>query len=220
MARQKQYLISADSPMLQQYAYLTEAMADPSRNTLVLSTDPEVVKSLDADIIIEIIAVAEHFPIVLNKLLFGIEVSFRQTAGSEVYLSDREWKASKIHYRWFRQICESLPFAFFFLQDYEARFYSMTGDFLYEGNVDVREEEGRSRPLIGFSEEQSEMILYRVFYGCVYFMHYCSGTEIDPQPAIEATIAEFDMNFTFEQVKQEFREQKDQGMVFRLGPAE
>jgi hypothetical protein len=43
---------------------------------------------------------------------------------------------------------------------------------------------------------------------------------VDPQPAIEATIAEFDMNFTFEQVKQEFREQKDQGMVFRLGPAE
>jgi hypothetical protein len=139
-------------------------MADPSRNTLVLSTDPEVVESLDADILIEIIAVAEHFPVVLNKLLFGIEVSFRQTAGSEVYLSDQEWKASKIHYRWFRQICESLPFAFFFLQDYEARFYSMTGDFLYEGNVDVREEKGRAVR----SDSLPRILWLRLFYALLF----------------------------------------------------
>jgi hypothetical protein len=218
MNPKKQHLIPPNSPLLAQYDYLVEAMTDPTRNTLVLSTDPEVVESLDVDTLIEIIAVAEHFPIVLNKLLFAIEIQFRRVAGGEAYLQPGEWKASKGHYRWFRQVGEALPFSFFFLQDYEARFYCITGDYLYEGEVDIREEEGRTRPLISFSESQSQAILYRVFFGCVYFMHYCYGTEVDPQPAIEAAIAEFDMDFSFEQVSKEYRAQMDQGMVFRLGP--
>ncbi|MES2731035.1 MAG: hypothetical protein V4714_04775 [Bacteroidota bacterium] len=220
MAKPKQFLVEKDDPLLEHYAYLIEAMLDPSRHTLVLATDPDVVERLEIETIIEIIAVAEHYPVVLNKILFGIDVQFRQFNNGDLYLSEMEWKSGKVYYRWFWQICHSLPFAFFFMMDYEARFYCIAGDFLYEGDVEIQEEEGRSKPTVGFTEAQSEVILYRVFFGCVYFMHYCFGTKIDPQPAVEAIIAEFNMEFSFEQVRKEYRKQRAQGMIFRLGKDE
>ena len=220
MARPKHYLIAADNPLLQQYQPLFEHFKKPDMHTLVLSVDPDVVDDLYVNLLVELIAAAEYDEVVLEKLLFSIHFDFKQVADSELYYQETEWKSSTKHYQWFYQINQVISFAFFFLQDYDSRFYCIAGDFLAEGNIEIKHDEGSKRPLISFDTEQAEQIMLRVFWGCVYFMHYCFGTRVDPQPAIEAIIAEYNMEFTFDHVRKEYRKQRAKGYVFRLGTSD
>ncbi|MHB8260500.1 MAG: hypothetical protein ACYDCN_03550 [Bacteroidia bacterium] len=211
------YLVNKTSPLIERYKDLA-AMFENNKTfkTLVLDINPDVVSSLDNGLITELMVALQHYPHILEQLVFSFEFKFAQIADSELYFQESDWKTDKAYYRWFNKLSDS-PAAIFFIHDQDARLYTLAGDLLADGKCTAQRNEGEKRSTIGFGAKEIELLCGRLFESCWFFHLYCHGSGFDPKPVIEAILAEFDLPISYQDIRKQYLKDVINGIEFRVG---
>lgn len=183
---------------------------------LLIDINPDIIEERHTLMLNEIILLAEYNKEWIDQLLFSVEFKFRKIKDSELYYQHGEWQSDKEIQRWLRRNGESLPFTCFFLTDWEARFYSIIGDFIADGEASIRKIDELH---VNFSIEKDgkNLIDNRVGLACQLFMYFCHETDFDPKQAIEAILAEFRTWYGYDKVKEQFEMDMKKGVKYRAG---
>jgi len=208
------FMFPANSEIVKKYSQVLKMLKKPDMHTISIDVSPEVVTDLQMDLIPELIGAAQHHPALLDKFLFCIDIKFSEVENSTLYVHEMEWKSNVKYYQWFRFLGECIPFAFFFLNDMEARLYTIAGDLLAEGGQELNEKGSR----MYFTEKQSNTIHNRAVMACIAFMQYCAPPAFDAKIMIEALIADMHFEFEYEDIKADYERLTKQGMRARVVP--
>jgi hypothetical protein len=210
------FLVKPGDPVIEKYRETFENTAEKPDNNLVLTVGPDVVRDLDLGMMHELLLALQHYPGVIEQLVFGIDFNFLMMEDLDIKLNEMEWKTQPAYYRWFNKMGES-PAAIFFIKDSDARFYSLAGDMMADGKIKSRKEPGNNKYISLIPDEgQLKIIFDRFYHGCWFFLMYCHGSGFDPKIYIEALIAEYDMPFSYKDVKEKYKEDVEKGIEFRV----
>jgi len=208
--QQPLYLLPPSDSLITDFASNYGMLADPANHTVTISVPKEVVLEGETGMIHELILALQHYPGLLEKLLFSIDLSFRTEYGTE--MPEEEWKGIEVPVRWVHSFI-ALPCVYFFLKDHDARSYVLMGDLVFDGKVTPSAE----GDYVKVEGEALEILAERVFNICVFFMLYCHNTGFDPSATIEQTLTEMDLPFalTLKDIRTEYEEQIRQGVQIR-----
>lgn len=204
------YLIDPADTQVNEFRHGYGLMASSDRHTMVISVTMEVVRNGEVGLIQKLIMQLQHFPKMIEKWIFAIKTKFLNQ--DSIPMQDSDWKGVDVPMSWFRKM-STLPCTIFFLEDHDARGYAIMGDLLAVKKLKV---EGTRK--IAIEGENLELICNRLFEACWFFHLYCHNTGFDPQPAIEALLAEFDLPVTYEQVKEEYESSVKKGIQLKMVP--
>ncbi|MCF8258875.1 MAG: hypothetical protein K9J06_15070 [Flavobacteriales bacterium] len=204
------YLLPPSDSLITDFASNYGMLADPANHTVTFSVPKEVVLEGDTGMIHELILTLQHYPGLLEKLLFSIDLTFLTEYDTEI--PEEEWKGIEVPVRWVHSFI-SLPCVYFFLKDHDVRSYFLMGDMVFDGKV-TPSSEGDHVKVEG---EALETLADRVFNICVFFMLYCHNTGFDPSETIQRTLTELDLPFalTLNDIRTEYEKQIRDGVEIR-----
>ena len=209
------YLIAPGDPVIEKYKPAFDAFGRDDMHTFTFTVDPEHVDTMQVAMLQEMIAALQHFPHRIDKWLFTVGFNFTQVAHSKLYYQKLDWKSNPKYYRWFCKM-GTFPLTIFFLNDSDARFYSLAGDFLADGKATVQHEPGKKTSLVGFEGEELKTICERLFTACWMLHIYCHGSSYNPRTFIEALLAEYGLPIEYEQVRKKYKEDVKTGIKLRI----
>ncbi len=183
------------------------AIAASGVHTVVINVDQEVVEKGDNTMISELLAGLQHYPKMIEKMIFAIKIEIVDYDG--IILPEDQWKGFPAPMNWYHKL-GSMPFALFFLEDHDARAYVLMGDLFADNRF---EGDGERIEIKG---ELLQEVTSRLFYTCYFFMVFCHNTGFEPRAYIEAILADFDFPLTYEQVKEKFDEDVPKGIYMRM----
>lgn len=213
-ARERLFMVKPDDPIIKKYKQTFDNVMTHPGDDLVLIVEPDVVRDLEVGMIHELLIALQHYPRVIDQLVFSIDFNFRMMEGLDIKLGEMEWKTQPAYYRWFHEIGKS-PIAIFFIKDNDARLYTLAGDMMADGKIKAKNESGEKYSTLIFNDHQIKVFTDRLFHNCWFFLMYCHGSGFDPRIYIDALIAEYDMPFSFEEVKKKYDEDISKGIDFR-----
>lgn len=210
IAEQPIYLVAPNDKLITQFAATYGLLADKTNNTLVINIPPEVVVQMQNAMVQEIIIALQHFPRLMEKMLFSIDFRFTNEFGGE--MEEADWKGMEPPVRWINGF-STLPATYFFLADHDVRSYFLMGDLVFDGKVKVEEDncakvEGEALDILG----------NRVFNTCWFFMLYCHNTGIDPTPHIQRMLDEMNLPITMESIREEYEDSIAKGIQLQMMP--
>jgi hypothetical protein len=208
------YLISPGDERIEDFREEFERFANILTDTIDVSVPQETVEENDAGYFQDMIVALQHYPLLIEKALFAVRIEFEKIPGSDLTLSEDEWKGIPEFMKWFRNL-NRLPIVLFFLQDHDARFYALMGDYSEDEKLKVEVFEDKKDQRVTVEGEMFQDISNRLFESCWFLLMYCHNTGFDPEPYIESVIADYNMTFTFEMVKKRFEEDITKGIQFR-----
>lgn len=215
--KKENYYIPKTNPeyegLMKRYTPLFEKCKDINLKKLNLVTNPDVIEFKQTDKLNEIVLIAEHNREWIELILFTIDFKIQQIKDSELYYGIEDYVTNEKISTWLRKLGETIPFTLFFLRDWEARYATMAGDFIFKKTPKLITEDGRA--LIETSKEEQSLINQRLGQACTLFMHYCHGTGFDPKQAIEAVLAEFNAPYDYSKVEEVFNDELKKGRLPR-----
>lgn len=213
------YLIPKQHPdfasLMEKYQIFFKAIEDTGGKKIAINIPADVVEAKSNSMWGEMIALAEHSSKWIQLLMFGIELRFYKDQSEKISYKNGEWQADTNIQRWLRNLGEALPFSFFFLNQWEARLYTVIGDLIKEPDR-MEKIVDEDYATFQFDKEQQNTIDYRVGIGCQLFMHYCNGTGYDPKPVIEAILAEFQIPFEYDVILKQFEKDIRENAQYRV----
>ena len=221
------FFTDRDDPQLAPYHDLIGQFREMGGRVLNLQVPPETVRSGDVNMIQFIVLAAQHHPDVLDRLLFGIKYAFEEEAPliPGAMATESTWKADAAVQRWLARINELLPWGVYFAQDHDVRFHMLFGDILHRDReaLDIRVIKDGRENLVGMSGDQAREFFDRIIKASVFLLHFCRPAGLVPQPAIEALLAEFDVEehvgWTYERIEAHFEAEVARGFQMRATPA-
>ncbi len=213
------YLIPKNHPdlegLMKKYKNFFQAIEDTSGKKIVLDIQPAIIKIKSNSMWGEIISVAEHSAKWIQLLMFAIEFNFYKDESATTIYKNGEWQAEKEISLWLRRLGEGIPFSFLFLKQWDARLHTIIGDMINQPSK-IEKIVAEDYATYEFNKEQQNIIDSRIGIGCQLFMHYCSGTDYDPKPVIEAILAEFQIPYGYDVILKEFQKDIRENAQYRV----
>jgi hypothetical protein len=208
------YLVPATDPMIKSWepAFL---QLEKGNLDLAFNVNPTAVSGDEVASIQQMVIALQHYPHLIEKMLFAIVIHFRLVDDVEIQLSEDEWKTNPQVYRWFQQM-HQLPLMIFFIKDHDARFYTLMGDVFAEGGLDYQMDADGNAIGVAFNEEQMQTFAQRIYWSCYSFMLYCHGTGFNPDRYVDALIADYDMPFSVADIRKECEANIEKGAAARV----
>jgi len=203
------YLVAPDDETVDGFASTYGMLAHKANNKLSISVPTEVVKQGENVMVQEIVMALQHFPHLMEKMLFSIDFTFVNEFGGE--LGEDDWKGIEQPVRWFNGM-SSLPCTYFFLADRDARHYFLMGDLVFDGKVKPTED----GEMVGLEGEALDMLANRVFNVGCFFMLYCHNTGIDPTPHVQRMLDEMQLPISVDDIRKEFETSIANGIELRV----
>ena len=214
------YFFLPGSEKLKMYEGLIKSFCNPEIHTGYLSVPVSAVEAGDQCGLAEIVMTLQHYPLLIEKFLFMFEFVFEEIEGSTLVLKENDWKGDRLFMNWFNNM-SNFPFLFFFIHDRDARGYFLMGDMIADGRIKSKlKDNDPKKPMITVEGEAIQILAGRLFQTCEMLLIYCHNTGFDPQLYIEGILAEFNLGFTYEQVKEEYQKKIDEGYDFRAFTAD
>lgn len=213
------YVMSASATFIRTFDELFTRFEEGGMNTLSMIVDKEMVENGDVTHLLQLIMSLQHKPQLIEKMIFSLDIKFTEIEDSDLFLPETYWKTDVEYYRWFRKLGIS-PVMIFFLQDEDARFYTLAGDLLADNRLEVKPGDMKGKQLVGISGEALEEIMNRLFNSCWWMLVFCYGSGFNPQPYIEGLLADLDLPLTYEQVYEAFKEDLKKGINFKTSSSE
>jgi hypothetical protein len=212
------YLVPSTDPMIKSWepAFL---QFEKGNQDLAFDINCEFVDTNEVAAIQQMVIALQHYPHLIEKMLFAVVFRFRLVDGVEIWLSEDEWKLNPQVYRWFHQL-HQLPLILFFIKDDDARFYTLMGDVLAGGGLDYQLDADGNALGVAFSDEQIQTLARRIYSSCWSFILYCHGTGFNPDVYIDALIADYDMPFSVADIRKECEADIEKGTAVRVVPIE
>ncbi len=204
------YLLPPGSPQVTAFSTQYGMIANSYYRTLTISVPMDVVKSGDVHTIQEIVLSLQHYPKLIEKWIFSIDVQFLNR--NDIPMQDLDWKGVSFPMLWFNTMLK-LPCTIFFIKDPDARSYILMGDILASNHgLETTD------TAIRLEGDVLEELCNRLFNACFAFLLYCHNTGFDPQIYIEALLADFDLPITYEQVHSHYLDAIAKGIRVEASP--
>ncbi len=202
------YIISPSNKLVSRFRNDMGLLAHSGHHTLNLQVPIQNALNGDVAQVQEHVLCLQHFPKLLEKFLFGFQIVFLNR--DNIAMKDDEWKGVKEAMQWFVKLNE-FPIMLFFLKDSDARAYCLFGDL-----IEQRDKEASDENMVAFGGEQVQILCDRLFQCCWMMLMFCHNTGFDPEPYIEAVLADYDLSFTYQQVKEKYEADVKAGIQFRV----
>ncbi len=207
-AKRPNYFIAPDDKRVTRFRNDMGILAHSANHTVNLQIPVQYALNGVVALPQEYVLCFQHFPKLLEKFLFGFQIQF--LTPDNIVMTDDEWKGVSAAMQWFVKLNE-FPVMLFFLKDSDARAYCLFGDL-----IDKRDKEASSDNMIAFNGEQIQILCDRLFQSCWTMLMFCHNTGFDPEPYVEAVLADYDLPFTYQQVKEKFDADLKKGIEFRV----
>lgn len=204
------YLIEPGDELINKFRTQWGMMASSERNKLVLNVPAFMVQKGEVAMLQQLVMQLQHFPKMIEKWLFSIELRFADAAS--IPLQEADWKGVPEPMRWINTMM-SLPCIIFFLEDRDVRAYALMGDLLADKKLEVQ---GARK--VAIEGENLVLLCNRLYDACWFFHLYCHNTGFDPRMPIEALLAEFDLPVTYEQVYEQYLQYVKDGVHLKALP--
>ena len=184
-----------DPTLAPYHALLDQLAVTPPPQQLTLVVEPGIVRAGEVTMFHFVVLAAQHHPALLERLLFGIELRFEHPNLPGERADEATWKSDATVQRWLARINQLLPWAVYFAPDHDVRFHMLFGDILNRER-DALEIQKSHRPgenAVGIEGEQAAKLFNRIIEASVTLLHFCRPAGLVPQVAIEALLAEFDL---------------------------
>ena len=205
------YLIDPADSSIETFRLNYGMLASSDKHTLTVSVPQEVVKQGDTFMLQELIMQLQHFPKMIEKWIFAIDVEIVKEL--DIAMTDDEWKGHAVPVKWFRKL-NSVPCIIFFIHDHDARAYMLMGDLLVDGKL----KPAHDGEAVLAEGEVLQTIQHRLYEICWFFLMYCHNTGFDPEVYIEALMSDFDAAFTYEELYKKYDQDIAQGVQLKAVP--
>ena len=205
------YLLSPGDKKVTEFKSNYGLLAHSSSRFLNISVSEEVLNSLNPGHIEHLIICLQHFPKLIAKMAFSLDVLFEDADG--IILPKETWLGQE-PYIHFLSVMDRLPCAVFFFCDRDVRSYILMGS-LIRTISDAKSE----NHTILFEGENLEALCNRVYTACWFMMVFCYNTGFDPKEIIETFLDELELDpITYEMVKKNFDEDLIKGIHIKAIP--
>ncbi len=196
------YMIQPGHPVIEEWRPWFERF-ERDQIDMVFLAEPSDIQNNSVEKIHQMAMALQHFPQLIEKMVFNVTFDFNLVEGIDVARSD-DWKRDPAIRQWLFKMAEG-TMLIFLVKDSTSRFFMLADDIL--SNVKVG--------AVGFDNEQQQVIMNRVFTACYSFFMYCHNTGFHPDGYIDGLLAEHDMPFTLEVIKNKYLEDVKNGVDFR-----
>lgn len=198
-ALQPLYLVDPKHEMVSRFASTYGLLAHNANHTLAIQVPSEAVTNNDHAMFQELIMALQHYPALMEKMLWSIDFNFQYEFGGT--MTEDQWKGQEPTMRWIHGFSTIKP-VYFFLKDRDARHYFLMGDLIFDKALETMED----GEVVKMEGEALKILLARVFdVGC-FFMLFCHNTGIDPTPHIERMLHEMQLPITIDLIREEYEE--------------
>jgi hypothetical protein len=182
------YIIPSDHPLIEEWKPWFENF-EKGHDDFVFLARPSDIDNGHTGKVKGMAMALQHYPHLIEKMVFAVRFDFNLMDDVDIPRSDDWKKDSKIR-RWLFNLAD-MPQLLFLVKDSQARFFMIADDIL--SNV--------KGPSFLSDENAKYTIVGRFFTSCLYFLIYCYNTGFQPDLYIDALIAEHEMPFTVNEVK-------------------
>lgn len=207
------YIAPPNDSLITKYDDLFTSFELEKKDTLILEMPEDLVEKGSVSAITDLLKALQHKPHMIEKMLFSFKMNFVEK-GTGMSLPESYWKCNVEYYRWFRKLAQA-PLAMFFLEDDDCRFYTLAGDLLADGKLEVKDEDERKQ-LVLFTGESLQTVMERLFDACWWMLIFCHGSGFNPKIYIEATLADLDLPLTYEEVQEGFLKDLESGQFSKF----
>ena len=207
------YFIAANDPLVAQYGEVFKQFAVEDKHTLIMSIDKDMVLNGDVAEMQQMIMALQHHPQLIEKMILSIEVKFVEIEDSEIYLKETYWKQERAFQTWFNKLM-SFPVMLFFLSDADSRVMALAGDMIADDMLKITVDDNKHAQL-GFEGAKLQEVLDRLFTASWLMLIYCHGSGFDPEPYIQALLADLGLPIEFADIHKKYKADIKKGIKFR-----
>jgi len=207
------YITPPNAALNKNYESMFSAFGQEDQNTLLLEVSEELIEKGSAGFLQNLLAALQHHPHLIEKMIFSIKLKFVEK-GTHMEFPENYWKFNPEYYRWFHKLSQA-PVAIFFLEDEDSRFYTLAGDFLADGKLEIQQGDMKGKQMVGMGGEELQQVMERLYTACWWMLVFCYGSGFNPQPYIEAQLADLGLPLTYEEVNEAFLKDLESGTAFQ-----
>ena len=171
---------------------------------ITFNTAVEDVRNLNVGGIVEQLAILQHFPALLERLVFTCSANIVRE--DDTILKIEELRGDPLAMEWYSKL-RNLKCSLFFFESRDARAYIQIGDMKFDKSVVEAKGDG-----IRLSGDNLQEVCQRLYDACHYFMAFCHNTGFDPIPYIDSILAESGLPIPLEEVIADFKEDLANGI--------
>lgn len=208
------YLVPATEPFLKTYDTLFSRFAAEDLHTLVLDLNTAMVEAGEVAGVQQVIIALQYQPHLIEKMMFALDLRFTEVDGSALYMPAEIWKADATYQHWFHKLANS-PVMMFFLNDEDARFYTLAGDILADNQLETKPDHLEGKHLVALEGDHLMEVMHRLFNSCWWMLIYCHGSGFNPEPYIQGLLADLGLPLTYEEVYEAYQTDVKKGFHLR-----
>ena len=207
----ERYLLPKEHPSVEKYKALLQDFDENDKTGLVLSLNPNAVKTMNHDLVMEIIAGAQYHPKALDRLLLKLDFSFVNDDDSDMPEGMiNKWLNKAEFQQWSYNLFRKMPHIIFFLRDKILRFYAMVGIFSANDHTNRNFTEVSILAIKLLPAKAAEVNMDLSNAG-LCFMDYCMAAGIDPKPYMEKVFDEFELDLDYDILLKSYTDHIDSG---------
>jgi hypothetical protein len=207
------YIAPPHDSSVKQYDDLLTSFELENKDTLILEMPEDLVEKGSVSAITDLLKALQHKPHMIEKMLFSFKINFTEK-GTGLIFPESYWKSDVKYYKWFHKLAQA-PLAMFFLEDDDCRFFTLAGDLLAAGKLELHDD-GERKQLVVFAGEPLRTVMKRLFDACWWMLIYCHGSGFNPKAYIEAMLADIDFPLTYEEVHEAFIKDLENGQFSKF----
>ena len=207
------YIAPPNDSLIKKYDDLFTSFELEKKDTLIVEIPEDVVEKGGVSAITDLLKALQHKPHMIERMLFSFKMNFVEK-GTGLPFPESYWKSKFEYCRWFHKLAQA-PLAMFFLEDDDCRFFTLAGDLIAEGKLEV-EDDGDTKPLVLFKDGSLQIVMKRLFDACWWMLIFCYGSGFNPKIYIEAMLADLDLPLTYEEVSEAFIKDLENGQFSKF----
>ncbi len=214
LTQQPIFLIQNNCPLIKQWEQAFTYFANPEIHTFTVDVYEDLVKGKQVAMIHEMISALQHYPHLIEKMVFSLDFKFTELEDTNLYIPETCWKFDANYYNWFSELCK-LPIMIFFINDEDARYYALLGDMLANGSLPVAALENNERSQISLEGVEWKTFIDRLFNSCWMMLLYCHNTGFNPEPYIQSLLADMDVSSLWDDIYIKYQEDVRKDVRFK-----
>lgn len=192
------YLIPSDHPLLEEYKpsidrYMSGILSEGT--TMHLVVPPDVVEAGVVSTVQEMFQVLQHYPELLEGLIFNISIKF-QIPGTDEYYEDYDW-LDATHIAWLYKLMNTCSIIVLFVQDPMQQLLGLMGDLILQDQSIMERITAQENTEYKLTAEQMSILDQRLFEACRYILVYLYGSGIDPKKYILEMLDAYKIKFPY-----------------------
>ena len=207
-------LIPQSSHAVKQWEQAFAYFEAPEVHTFTIDVHEDLVKRKQVTMIQEMISALQHYPHLIEKMIFSLEFKFAEVEDSNLFIPENCWKFDSNYYNWFSELSK-LPIMIFFINDEDARYYALLGDMLANGSLPVTTIENNERSQINLEGVEWKKFIERLFNSCWMMLLYCHNTGFNPKPYIQSLLADMDVSSLWDDIYNKYQEDVRKDVRFK-----